>query len=65
MLTIHGVAQTVTLAARELAPVGNARHFTATTTVDRHGFRMAHTSADGLIGNDVHIDLDEFYLPAE
>jgi len=26
---------------------------------------MAHTSAEGLIGTEVYIDLDEFYLPGK
>lgn len=56
-LTVHGVAQTVTL---DVTTVRGLPHpaYRATATIDRHAFGMRVTPLDGTIGNELELALD-------
>lgn len=57
VLTVHGVAQPVSLAVTPGMTAGRTT-FHAVGRVDRHAFAMRLTPIDGLIGNDVELTLD-------
>lgn len=56
-LTVHGVAQPVTLDVTAVRAGPHAR-YRATGTLDRHGFGMHVTPFDGTIGNSLALVLD-------
>lgn len=56
-LTVHGVAQPVTLDVTAVRAGPHARYH-ATGTLDRHGFGMHVTPFDGSIGNTLALALD-------
>jgi polyisoprenoid-binding protein YceI len=56
-LTIHGVAQPVTLTVTPGTASGHATYHAA-GKVDRHGFGMPLTAIDGLLGGNVDLTLD-------
>lgn len=56
-LTVHGVAQPVTLSVTPTRAV-RTPGYRAVGHADRHGFGMRTTPMDGLIGADIEITLD-------
>ncbi|MBV8638639.1 MAG: YceI family protein [Candidatus Eremiobacteraeota bacterium] len=57
MLTIHGVAQSETLAVMSLG-TAERPHYRATCKIDRHAFGMKIVKLDPVIGNPVDVTLD-------
>jgi polyisoprenoid-binding protein YceI len=57
ILTVHGTAQPVTLAVTTVRGLPSPAYH-AVGHADRHGFGMAKTRQDGLVGTDITITLD-------
>jgi polyisoprenoid-binding protein YceI len=62
LLTVHGVAQPVSLDVTIVRGLPNPI-YKAVGHVDRHGFGMTVTRTDGLVGNDITLELDVALQP--